>query len=162
MNARTTSVAVRVAALVAALGTSWSLGLTITTSRRVPYPTLRPRRGPLPRTGTNVDVINAWTGTERDPLKLSQAERTAIVADTLSRVGDRPGLNDGALMLAIGGAWRRLLVERLRTGRTFPAPSLRWTQRKARLGLSTLHMRASGQLLAAIERAPVTTRVARP
>jgi hypothetical protein len=156
MGIITGTLASRIAALVAALGTSWSLALDLDGSARKPYPTLRPRTGPAPRQSTNLDVIEAWSGTDRDPLKLSTEERRTLARDTIASLeGSSSTLNAGALMLAIGGAWRRLFVERLTTGRTFPAPSAEWTQRKARLGLSTLHMRASGQLLSAVKRARV-------
>lgn len=157
MGIITGTLATRIAALVAALGASWSLALDLDGSARKPYPTLRPRTGSAPKQPTNLDVIEAWSGTDRDPLKLSPDEKRALARDTIAALEGKPAasLNTGALMLAIGGAWRRLLVERLTMGRTFPAPSAEWTQRKARLGLSTLHMRASGQLLSAVKRARV-------
>lgn len=153
----TGTLAQRVAALVAALGTSWTLALDLDGRPRAAYPTLRPRTGPAPKQSTNLEVIEAWSGTDRDPLKLSLDERRALARDTVAALEGRPvaTLNTGALMLAIGGAWRRLFVDRLTTGRTFPAPSEAWTRRKARLGLSTIHMRASGQLLSAVKRARV-------
>lgn len=156
MGAATTgTVATRTAALVAALGTSWTLSLDLDGSARRPYPTLRPRTGPAPRQSTNVEIIDAWEGTSRDPLKLSADDRRRILRDALEAVKGKPSLNTGALMLLIGGAWRRLFVERLTTGRTFPAPSAEWQRRKAQLGLSLVHMRASGQLLSAVTRARV-------
>jgi len=153
----TGTLAQRVAALVAALGTSWTLALDLDGRPRAAYPTLRPRTGPAPKQSTNLEVIEAWSGTDRDPLKLSLDERRALARDTVAALEGRPvaTLNTGALMLAIGGAWRRLFVDRLTTGRTFPAPSEAWTRRKARLGLLTIHMRASGQLLSAVKRARV-------
>lgn len=152
------SLATRIAALVAALGRSWSLALVLDPGRRKPYPTLRRRRGPAPAQSTNVDILNAWEGTDRDPLKLSQDDRARITRDAIERAKGRTDLNQGALMLLIGGAWRRLIVERLSTGRTFPAPSPEWAARKRRLRLSPVHMRASGQLLSAVQRAQVVTR----
>lgn len=152
------SLATRIAALVAALGRSWSLALVLDPRQRKPYPTLNPRRAPPAAQSTNVDIINAWEGTDRDPLKLSQDDRARITRDAIERAKGRADLNQGALMLLIGGAWRRLLVERLTTGRTFPAPSPEWAARKRRLGLSPVHMRASGQLLSAVQRAQVVTR----
>lgn len=152
------TLAQRVTALVAALGTSWTLALDLDGSTRRPYPTLTPRTRPAGPQPSNADVIGYWEGTARDPLKLSAAEKRTLARDTIDTLNERgvgADLNAGALMLAIGGAWKRLFVDRLTTGRTFPAPSAEWTQRKARLGLSTLHMRASGQLLSAVKRARV-------
>ncbi len=158
MTTLTGGLATRIAALVAALGRSWSLALIIDPRQRKPYPTVKPRTGPAPSQATNVDVLNAWEGTDRDPLKLSQDDRARITRDAIERANGRADLNQGALMLLIGGAWRRLFVERLTTGRTFPAPSPEWAARKRRLGLSPVHMRASGQLLSAVQRAQVVTR----
>lgn len=157
MGIITGTIASRIAALVAALGTSWTLALDLDAKPRKTYPTVHPRTGPAPTQITNAELMEIYAGTERDPLKLSAAEKAALARSTIASLeGRNPRtLNTGALMLAIGGAWKRLFVERLTSGRTFPMPSQRWTDRKARLGLSTLPMRASGQLLAAVSRARI-------
>ena len=112
-------------------------------------------------TATSDPAVAAVIGTEQEPVALadiplavrgSHGRKLALLrVVAIERVLR-------ALMLLIGGAWRRLIVERLSTGRTFPAPSPEWAARKRRLRLSPVHMRASGQLLSAVQRAQVVTR----
>ena len=145
----------RLASFAASLGDTWTAAVTLPTEPRQPYPTLRERTRPLKTQSTNADVLRVYDGTPRDVFRLSDADREAIVRDALAAAGDGFVDNPGAHMMRIAGAWRRRVVAKLR-GAELPAPSARWTERKGRLGLSTLAMNASGQLARALERSQLT------
>lgn len=158
-------VRMRLQGLAASLGETWTAAVQIDGSPRQPCPTIKPRTSPAPTQITNGELLDVYAGTPRDVFNLSEADRAAIARDALGRLGDKLledgekvlRINNQAMCLLIAGAWRRFLLARLASG-TMPAPSVKWTQRKARLGLDLRPMNASLQLYRALYRALVTAQ----
>jgi len=159
-----------VTAFVRDLGRKRYVQLLIPTTRRKPYPVLGKRGKPIQnrRPGirakqpSNADVLK-WFTEDRDYLKVNTFARGFMVEKTLARFESRfstsAALPSGeALGMAIGGAWKQLVVLRFENSGydLRPRPlSIDWSERKADLHLHSGIGRASDQLLSAIRAAQI-------
>ena len=164
VTVRTPTAALRAATaavreVVNGLGKTWAVRFAYDPSPRRPYPTLRPRKGPAPTQIDNSTLGLILQHKRRDFYKVTPTLRAALQTEIVARFyGSGKALpNAPALMMAVAAKYKAAVVERmLHQGQpdlNLPENSAKWTSYKARLGLSTQKGRASGQLVAATQRA---------
>lgn len=151
----------RIADAAAELGRGATLAVVMSASPRRPYPTVRPRTRTV-TTPTNGEVFLRLRVNGHGLSEITVQARGRLIRETVESLRGRgPIPNTGALWLALAGRWRALLIERVETGGGDLAGDTndpRWTAYKARLGLSTQRLQASGQLLAALRSSTVEIR----
>ena len=138
-------------------GQGWGTQLRLAATARRPYPTLRPRKGSAPRQCTNAELAVILQNNGRDLFRVTSQMRSAIVRQLQERFAQRAIPSSSQIMMAVGPLYKAWVLERaLHNGADTPMPAntARWTAYKARLGLSTNRVKASGQLAAAIKSAP--------
>lgn len=164
-----------VSAWVADLGRKRYVQLLVPTTKRKRYPVIGKRGKPIQdrrrrnKDGTkrapppsNADVLGYFIET-RDYLKVNTFARGWMVEKTLaqfeSRFATSAALPSGeALGMAVGGAWKQLVVMRFENSGydLRPRPlSWEWAQTKERLHLHQGIGRASDQLLSALRAATI-------
>lgn len=151
----------KVAEAAADLGQRVTLALVLPATTREHYPTVRerPRKGTPP---TNGEVLLLLRVGGHAVTEITVGARGRLIQETVASLRGRGAIpNAGALWLALGGAWRALVIERLEQGggdlgsdSNTPA----WTRYKATLGLHTGRLQASGQVLAAVNASRVEIR----
>lgn len=159
-----------VSAWVADLGKKRYVQLLVPTTKRKPYPVIGKRGKPIQnrrpgaraRQPSNADVLK-WFTEDRDYLKVNTFARGFMVEKTLARFESRfstsAALPSGeALGMAVGGAWKQLVVMRFENSGYDLRPralSWEWAQTKERLHLHQGIGRASDQLLSALRAATI-------
>lgn len=151
----------RIEGVAAEWGTRWGVVLSMQDGPRRPYPTLRARKGPAPAQPTNTQLLGYLAGMRRDVLPATPTLKDALTYAL--RIRFEGGATHGGViptapqvMLAMGWAYQKWVVSRLDhegADLSMPENSAAWTARKAKLGLSTTKLKASGQLLAALKKA---------
>lgn len=144
--------------VISKMGQTWAVALDGSNSRRTPYPTLRPRKGPAPSQPTNAEVLQHLEAKGRPVTSIPEAMRVRAMAFALSRFRGRAIPLPQNVMMALAPFIKETFVQRvLHNGADIsgqiPANSSKWTNYKRRLGLSTNRLKASGQLAAWLQSA---------
>ena len=150
-----------VANAAAELGRGVTLALVLPATPRRAYPTVRGRvrKGAQP---TNGEVLLRLKVHGHAVTEIPVQARGRIIRETVESLRGRgPIPNAGALWLALGARWRALVIERVESGGgdlgSDPNPPV-YARYKQQLGLQYGPLRASGQLLDALQSSRVEIR----